>query len=99
MWLAGQANPENWSLVLLGRDNERLRKIGSPHLRHSHPDGSEAPPRHKHYWTEADEDHWTYEPSDFRWDDQNVALIDFAEECNIILLQDAAELHFQGDLR
>lgn len=95
MWLVGQANPDNWGFVFLSPGNVRLRKISSPHPGYLHPDGSEAPPRHKHYWTDVDEDRWTYEPTDIRWDNQNLALVDFVRECNITLLHNVPELRFQ----
>lgn len=79
--------------------NVRLRKISSPHPGHLHPDGSEASPQHKHYWTEVDEDRWTYEPTDIRWDNHHVALADFARECTITLTHDVPDLLFQGDHR
>jgi hypothetical protein len=98
MFLTGHASPETWGFVLLGPGNVRLRKISKPQPGHVHPDKTEAEPKHKHYWTEQDDDLWTYVPSDIRWDDLNHALIDFARECNIVFLSVPDELRFQGPM-
>lgn len=96
--LAGTASPEKWSFVLLGPNNERLRKISTPHSGHLHPDLTEADPRHKHYWAGDDEDWWTYVPDDIRWESPNTALIDFVRECHIVLMHEAPVITFQTEM-
>lgn len=95
--LTGTCSPSKWSYVLLGPNNERLRKISTPHPGHLHPDGSEARSHHKHYWDGDFEDWWTYSPDDIRWDNHDLALVDFVAECRIKLLHDPPTLAFQAE--
>lgn len=98
LWLAGAARLGNWSYVLIAGSNWVLRRIGTPHSGHPNPDGSFADPRHKHYWTEEDENRAVYVPDDIRWESGDLALVDFAGECNIRLLNDVQPVPFQGTL-
>lgn len=97
MRLTGTCSPTKWSYVLLGPNNECLRKISTPHPGHLHPDGSEADEQHKHYWDEENLDWWTYVPDDIRWENHNLALVDFIAECRITLLHAAPTLTIQPE--
>lgn len=98
LWLAGSARIGNWGYVLIARANWVLRKVSTPHAGHRNRDGSVADPRHKHTWTEADDNAAVYMPDDIRWESGKLALLDFAAECKITLLHDVPAVPFQGKL-
>lgn len=98
MRLTGAVGLTNWSYVLLSRESTPIRKLTKHGSGHTNPDGSEAGEEHKHRWHEDTADRDTYVPTDIRFEDHNLALIDFLTECTITSLHPIPPIYRQGKL-
>lgn len=97
--LWGRAAPDDWAYGLRvdAARGINIRKISTPHPGHWDPEEQrDADPEHKHRHTTVFAAKSLYYPDDIRWDNHNVALIDFIAECNIMSLHEVPELLFQG---